>query len=84
VWSEVEFERSFAELVEGGCELEAVVEEAGAGEDVESEAGTRHGHHQTTHVPETHTQTSVTRSTQALYFSKNIKGCQIKAGLLYC
>lgn len=43
-------EKSVTDLVNGGSELEAVVEEADASEHVESKACTRHGHDQPAHI----------------------------------
>ena len=45
-------EGSAHEDVEGGLELETVLEEVHAREYVEAEARPRHGHHQATHVPQ--------------------------------
>lgn len=48
---DVQLHGSGGELVEGGRELKAVLEERHPGEDVQTQSGSRHGHHQTPHVP---------------------------------
>ena len=40
------------ENVEGGLKLEAVLEEVDAREHIEAEARPRHGHHQSSHIPQ--------------------------------
>lgn len=50
VWSDVELQRSGSELVEGGSQLKAILEQRHPGEDVQTQSGSRHGHHQTPHI----------------------------------
>lgn len=51
MWSDVQLQRSGCELVEGRSQLEAVLEERDPSEDVQAQSGSRHGYHQTPHIP---------------------------------
>lgn len=51
VWSDVQLQRSGRELVEGRSQLEAVLEERDPSKDVQPQSGSRHGYHQTPHIP---------------------------------
>lgn len=51
VWSDVQLQRSGCELVEGRSQLEAVLEERHPSKDVQPQSGSRHGYHQTPHIP---------------------------------
>lgn len=42
---DVQLQRSGGELVEGGSELKAVLEQRHPGKDVQTQSGSRHGHH---------------------------------------
>lgn len=47
----MQLQRSGGELVEGRCELKAVLEQRHPGEDVQAQSSSRHGHHETPDVP---------------------------------
>ena len=51
VRSDVQLQRAGGQLVEGGGELKAVLEQGDPAEDIEAQSGSGHGHHQTPHVP---------------------------------
>lgn len=51
VRSDVQLQRSGGELVEGRGQLEAVLEQRHPGKDVQTQSGSRHGYHQTPHIP---------------------------------
>ena len=46
----MQLQGSLGENVEGGLQLEAVLEEIDSGKDIEAESGTRHGHDQTSNI----------------------------------
>ena len=46
----MQLQGSLGENVEGGLQLEAVLEEIDPGKDIEAESGTRHGHDQTSNI----------------------------------
>lgn len=49
--SDVQLQWPGSELVEGGSQLKAVLEQGDPGKDVQTQPGSRHGHHQTPHIP---------------------------------